>query len=154
MIIERLRRQVAMIDLSRNGVPVPNPSDQLVGPKVTLLNEYSASDGDLFPYRFRDAGLGKLVGKRSWGGVIGITGSLPFMDGGELNRPEFAKYAKDGSSWIIEGYGVDPDIVVDNDPAREFRGEDQQLDKAIDVILEELRTRPTSLPAPPPWPVR
>ncbi len=154
MIIERLRRQVAMIDLSRNGVPIPNPSGQLVGPKVTLLNEYSASDGDLFPYRFRDAGLGKLVGKRSWGGVIGITGSLPFMDGGELNRPEFAKYAKDGSSWIIEGYGVDPDIVVDNDPAREFRGEDQQLDKAIDVILEELRTRPTSLPAPPPWPVR
>jgi tricorn protease len=154
MIIERLRRQVAMIDLARNGVPIPNPSGQLVGPKVTLLNEYSASDGDLFPYRFRDAGLGKLVGKRSWGGVIGITGSLPFMDGGELNRPEFAKYAKDGSSWIIEGHGVEPDIVVDNDPARELRGEDQQLDKAIDVILEELRNRPTSLPPPPPWPVR
>jgi tricorn protease len=154
MIIERLRREVAMIDLRRNGQPVPNPREQLVGPKVTLLNEYSASDGDLFPYRFRDAGLGKLVGKRSWGGVVGISGSLPFMDGGELNRPEFAKYAKDGSAWIIEGHGVDPDIVIDNDPAREFRGEDQQLDKAIDVILEELRSRPASLPVPPPWPVK
>jgi len=154
MIIERLRREVAMIDLRRNGQPVPDPREQVVGPKVTLLNEYSASDGDLFPYRFRDAGLGKLVGKRSWGGVIGIAGTLPFMDGGELNRPEFATYAKDGSAWIIEGHGVDPDIVVDNDPAREFRGEDQQLDKAIDVILEELRSRPTSLPGPPPWPVK
>lgn len=154
MIIERLRREVAMIDLRRNGLPVPDPREQVVGPKVTLLNEYSASDGDLFPYRFRDAGLGKLVGKRSWGGVIGIAGSLPFMDGGELNRPEFATYAKDGSAWIIEGHGVDPDIVVDNDPAREFRGEDQQLDKAIDVILEELRHRPAALPAPPPWPVK
>ncbi|MFO1446652.1 MAG: PDZ domain-containing protein [Opitutaceae bacterium] len=154
MIIERLRRQLSMISLPRGGTPSPNPGGQLVGPKVTLLNEYSASDGDIFPYRFRAAGLGKLVGKRSWGGVVGITSSLPFLDGGELSKPEFASYAADGSSWIIEGHGVDPDIVVDNDPAREFRGEDQQLDKAIDVVMDELKAKPSTLPTPPPYPVK
>jgi len=153
-IIERLRRELALINIRRNGVPAANPTQQLVGPKVTLLNEYSASDGDLFPYRFREHGLGKLVGKRSWGGVVGISGTLPFTDGGSLNKPEFAPYAKDGKGWIIEGHGVDPDIVVDNDPAREFRGEDQQLDKAIEVILGELKTKGQTLPPPPAWPVK
>ncbi len=154
MIAERLNRELVMISMSRNGSPSPNPSDQLVGPKVTLMNEYSASDGDLFPYRFRSMGIGKLIGKRSWGGVVGISGSLPFVDNGTLMRPEFAPYSKDGKTWIIEGHGVDPDIVVDNDPAREFKGEDQQLDKAIDVILEELKSKAQTLPPPPPFPVK
>ena len=152
MIIERLQRELTMINIRRNGTPSTNPAQMLLGPQVTLLNEYSASDGDLFPYRFREKGLGKLIGKRSWGGVVGISGSLPFTDGGDLRKPEFAPYAKDGKSWIIEGHGVDPDIVVDNDPAREFRGEDQQLDKAIEVILEELKTKGRTLPPPPAWP--
>ena len=152
MIIERLQRELTMINIRRNGTPSTNPAQMLLGPQVTLLNEYSASDGDLFPYRFRENGLGKLIGKRSWGGVVGISGSLPFTDGGDLRKPEFAPYAKDGKSWIIEGHGVDPDIVVDNDPAREFRGEDQQLDKAIEVILEELKTKGRTLPPPPAWP--
>ncbi len=153
-IIERLRRELAMVSVRRGGTPNTNPSHMLLGPKVTLLNEYSASDGDLFPYRFREHGLGKLIGKRSWGGVVGISNSLPFIDGGELRKPEFAPYSKDGRNWIIEGQGVDPDIVVDNDPAREFRGEDQQLDKAIEVILEELKTKGQSLPPPPPGPIK
>ena len=152
MIIERLQRELTMINIRRNGTPSTNPAQMLLGPQVTLLNEYSASDGDLFPYRFREKGLGKLIGKRSWGGVVGISGSLPFTDGGDLRKPEFAPYAKDGKSWIIEGHGVDPDIVVDNDPAREFRGEDQQLDKGIMVILEELKTKGRTLPPPPAWP--
>lgn len=154
MIIERLRRELAMINYRRGSLPTQNPADMLLGPKVTLLNEYSASDGDLFPYRFRTHGLGKLIGKRSWGGVVGIRGSLPLTDGGTLNKPEFGPYAKDGSKWIIEGEGVVPDIVVDNDPAREFRGEDQQLDRGISEILEELRTKGQKLPPPPPWPVK
>ncbi len=85
---------------------------------------------------------------------MGISNSLPFIDGGELRKPEFAPYSKDGRNWIIEGQGVDPDIVVDNDPAREFRGEDQQLDKAIEVILEELKTKAQTLPPPPPGPIK
>jgi len=152
MIIERLQRELTMINIRRNGTPSTNPAQMLLGPKVTLLNEYSASDGDLFPFRFRENGLGKLIGKRSWGGVVGISGSLPFTDGGSLNKPEFAPYAKDGKSWVIEGHGVDPDIVVDNDPAREFRGEDQQLDRGIEEILAELKTHGQTLPPPPPWP--
>ncbi|MEI7684419.1 MAG: PDZ domain-containing protein [Planctomycetota bacterium] len=153
-IIERLRRELAMVSQSRDTVPYPNPREIHVGPRVCLMNEFSASDGDLFPYRFRLHKLGKLVGKRSWGGVIGIRGSLPFVDGGALNKPEFASYDVDGKKWIIEGHGVDPDIVVDNDPAREFAGQDDQLTRGIELILEELRQADRTLPMPPPFPKR
>lgn len=152
MIIERLRRELVMVSVARNGIPNTNPGGMLLGPMVALLNEWSASDGDIFPYRFRAMGLGKLVGKRSWGGVVGIRNSLPLTDGGYLNRPEFAPYSKDGKEWVMEGYGVDPDFVVENEPAKEFKGEDQQLDKAIEVVLEELKTKGRDLPPVPPYP--
>lgn len=151
-LIERLRREMVMIAIARNGQPRPDPADQMVGPMVCLLNEYSASDGDLFPFRFRAHKLGKLIGKRSWGGVVGIRGTLPFLDGGYLNRPEFSRYDVKGKEWIIEGHGVDPDIVVDNDPAEEFAGKDAQLERAIQEILEELKTKEVNLPPPPPGP--
>lgn len=154
MLIERLRRELAMVSQSRDTAPYPNPREVHVGPRVVLMNEFSASDGDLFPYRFRLHKLGKLIGKRSWGGVIGIRGTLPFVDGGVLNKPEFASYDTEGKSWIIEGHGVDPDIVVDNDPAREFAGTDDQLNRAIEVVLEELRQSDRPLPPPPPFPKR
>jgi tricorn protease len=95
-----------------------------------------------------------VIGKRTWGGVVGIRGSLPLTDGGILNRPEFAPYSKDGKDWVIEGYGVDPDIVVDNDPAKEFRGEDEQLNRAIEEIQNELKTKSHDLPPVPPYPNR
>ncbi len=152
MLIERLRRELVMVGIARNGTPTPDPVDQIVGPKVCLMNEFSASDGDLFPYRFRQEKLGKLIGKRSWGGVVGIRNPLPLVDGGTLNRPEFSRYDVAGKEWIIEGHGVDPDIVVDNDPAKEYAGEDQQLNKAIEVILEELKTAEKNLPPVPPYP--
>ena len=154
IIIERLRRALVMVSIQRNGVPQTNPSETFIGPMTALMDEFSASDGDIFPYRFKAMGLGKLIGKRSWGGVIGIRGSLPFSDGGELRRPEFAPYSKDGQGWVIESHGVDPDIVVDNDPDKEFHGEDQQLDKAIEVIQEELKTKGRELPPVPPYPDR
>ena len=154
-ITERLARQLIFYTVLRNGPPNPNPGGVMLGPKVLLLNEFSASDGDIFPYRFKKLGLGKLIGKRSWGGIVGIRGSLPFVDGGTLNRPEFANgMSTDGKQWMIEGHGVDPDIVVDNDPAHEFKGEDQQLDKAIEVILEELKTKAVDIPPIPPYPVK
>ncbi len=154
MLIERLRREIAMIDKPRNAQRRPDPDATFLGPMVCLLNEYSASDGDLFPYRFRQAKLGKLIGKRSWGGVVGIRGTLPLLDGGFLNRPEFASYSVDGKEWIIEGHGVEPDIYVDNDPAREFAGEDQQLERAIQEVLAEMARKNTDLPPPPPYPVK
>jgi tricorn protease len=151
-LIERLRREIAMVNISRNTVATPNPSGMFQGPMVCLINEFSASDGDLFPYRFKKYKLGKLVGKRTWGGVVGIRGTLPLLDGGYLNKPEFAPYDVEGKQWIIEGHGVDPDIVVDNDPAREYAGVDDQLNKAIEVIKEELKTKERNLPPVPPFP--
>jgi tricorn protease len=154
LVIERLRRALVMVEIARNGMPEPNPPRTFLGPMVTLTNEFSASDGDIFPYRFKTLGLGKLIGKRTWGGVIGIRDSLPLVDGGQFFKPEFAPYSKDGKEWMIEGHGVDPDIVVDNDPGKEFRGEDQQLDRAIQELQEELKTKRYELPPPPPYPNR
>ena len=152
MIIERLNRELAMVNISRNVAVSPNPGDMVVGPKVVLIDQYSASDGDIFPYRFKKYKMGKVIGKRSWGGVVGIRGSLPFVDGGSLSKPEFSRYDTEGKEWIMEGYGVDPDIEIDNDPALEYNGKDQQLDKAIEVILQELKSNPATLPKQPPYP--
>ena len=154
LVLERLRRALVMVGIARNGVPRPDPNDTFLGPMVTLINEFSASDGDIFPYRFKTLGLGKLIGKRTWGGVVGIRDSLPLVDGGQFFKPEFALYSKDGKEWIIEGHGVDPDIIVDNDPGKEFRGEDQQLDRAIQEIQAELKTKGYELPPVPPYPNR
>lgn len=152
MIIDRLRREIVMVEMARNTTPRPDPNEAVLGPMVCLIDEFSASDGDIFPYRFKMMKLGKLIGKRTWGGVVGIRGSLPLMDGGYLMKPEFAPYAKEGGKWVIEGHGVEPDIYVDNDPALEYEGVDQQLNKAIEVILEELKTREYNLPPIPPYP--
>ncbi|MFN2508875.1 MAG: S41 family peptidase [Chthoniobacterales bacterium] len=154
LVIERLRRALVMVEIARNGMPDTNPPQTFLGPMVTLINEFSASDGDIFPFRFKAMGLGKLIGKRTWGGVVGIRDPLPLTDGGQFFRPEFAPYSKDGKEWVIEGKGVEPDIVVDNDPAKEFRGEDQQLDKAIEEIKTELKTKRYDLPPVPPYPNR
>ncbi len=154
MIIERLRREIAMIGIARNSVPTVDPAGTFYGPMVCLMNEFSASDGDLFPYRFKHYKLGPLVGKRSWGGTVGIRGSLPFVDGGNLSKPEFSRVDVEGKKWIIEGYGVDPDIVQDNDPAKEFAGTDEQLLKGIDVILEKLKKEEKKIPELPPYPKR
>jgi tricorn protease len=154
LVVERLRREIAMVDIARNTVPNPDPNDMILGPKVCLIDEFSASDGDIFPYRFKKYELGKLIGKRTWGGVVGIRGTLPLLDGGFLNKPEFSRYGSNGEGWIMEGHGVDPDIVVDNDPAQEFAGIDAQLNKGIEVILEELKTKEQTLPPVPPWPIK
>lgn len=151
-IIERLRRELSMIEVARNTSITPDPDGMIVGPKVMLIDEFSASDGDIVGYRFRKAKLGPLIGKRTWGGVVGIRGSLPLLDGGYLNRPEFSRYDVEGKEWIMEGKGVEPDIFVDNDPAREFSGIDDQLNKAIEVIKEELKKNPVKLSDPPPYP--
>jgi tricorn protease len=152
MIIERLNREITMINMARNTEMSPGRLEMQWGPKCVLIDQYSASDGDLFPYQFKKLKIGKAIGKRTWGGVVGIRGSLPFIDGGSLMRPEFAPYDTEGKNWIIEGYGVDPDIEVDNDPAKEYAGEDQQLNRAIDLMKEELKSWPKELPAMPPFP--
>jgi tricorn protease len=149
MILERLTREIQRANTSRNSlIPTQTPAQMMLGPKVLLINKYSASDGDLFPYGFKKYGIGKVIGTRSWGGVIGIRGTLPFVDGTDLRKPEYASYSSDTGEWIIEGYGVDPDIFLDNDPAREFAGIDDQLNKAIELILEELKNYKPIPPVP------
>ena len=141
MIIERLLRKPYRLTMYRTSNLNGTEPDALVwGPKVLLVNKYSASDGDLFPWSFKETKLGTVIGTRSWGGIIGISGSLPYVDGTDIRVPFFTNYDTKGN-WIVENHGVDPDILIDNDPAREFAGEDQQLDKAIEVILEQLKDR-------------
>ncbi|MCX6232553.1 MAG: PDZ domain-containing protein [Bacteroidetes bacterium] len=152
MIIERLNRELVLMRVSRNNDPQGGRLAMQYGPKVILIDQYSASDGDLFPYQFKTMKIGKAIGVRTWGGVVGIRGSLPFIDGGTLSKPEFAHYDAQGKEFIIEGRGVEPDIKVENDPAKEYNGIDEQLDKAIEVILEELKNNPKELPPVPPYP--
>ncbi len=153
MIIERLMRTMTYVTMNTGAtVGDVNPGGTHLGPKIALCDRYSASDGDLFSYRFKFNKIGTLIGTRTWGGVVGIAGPAPTIDGGNINTPSWAPYAADGSSFIIEGYGVDPDIVIDNDPHREYLGQDDQLDKAISVALEKLETESRKVPEIPPFP--
>jgi tricorn protease len=119
------------------------------GPKVMLINGHAGSGGDAFPYFFREVGLGKLVGERTWGGLIGISSNPRLIDGSGITVPDFGFYKKNGT-WGIEGHGVDPDIVVQNDPAALAAGKDPQLDAGLKEVMEELKTNtPHDVPKPP-----
>jgi tricorn protease len=120
---------------------------------VSLISETSASDGDIFPAMFRKAGLGPLIGKRTWGGVVGISGLGPLLDGGTAYVPIGGTNDTDGS-WIIEGYGVDPDIEVTNDPQSVIDGKDPQLERAIAEVRAAMDREPRKLPNRPPDPVK
>ena len=155
MIIVRLMRQLTYMTMhtgQKEGDP--NPVGMHIGPKVTLLDKYSASDGDLFPYRFQVNKIGKTIGTRSWGGVVGYSGAISLIDGGSIVTPSYAPYDKDGKEFIIEGRGVVPDIIIENDPAQQYKGIDAQLNKAVEVILDELKQNPVVLPAIPAFPVK
>ncbi len=150
MILERLAREPYRLTMNRHTTMTGTiPESTLVGPMVCLINKYSASDGDLFPYGFRALGLGKLIGTRTWGGIVGISGSLPYIDGQDIRVPFSTSYNLDGE-WIIENHGIEPDIWVDNDPVREYAGEDQQLEVAIEEILRQLADRKPIPPVPAP----
>lgn len=153
MIIERLRRKVLALGYSRtNDDATTYPDGVFIGPMVSILDENSGSDGDIFPAMFREAGLGPLIGKRSWGGVVGITNRGGLIDGGVVNVPEFGFASKNGE-WVIEGYGVDPDIEVDNDPQSVLAGKDPQLERAIAEVMAKLKS-PVKLPGKPAPPVK
>jgi tricorn protease len=153
MVLNRLSRQLLMCTFGRTTGYAPYPDALFHGHLVCLLNEYSASDGDIFPAMFRRSGLGPLIGKRSWGGIIGITDRGSLIDGGTVNVPEFGNTEPDGA-WTIEGYGVDPDFEVDNDPASEIAGRDPQLEKGVQLVLDAIAREPRALPPRPADPVR
>lgn len=151
--IELLNRPVTNYWAIREGNDWPWPPDSHFGPKCMLINGLAGSGGDMFPWLFRYNNLGKLIGTRTWGGLVGISGNPAFVDGGSITVPNFGFYEKDGT-WGVEGHGTDPDIEVIDDPALMVKGGDPQLDKAIEHMLAEIQSRPFVKPTRPASPNR
>jgi tricorn protease len=151
--IELLNRPATNYWARRDGHDWPWPPDAHFGPKCMLINGLSGSGGDAFPFYFKQAKLGKLIGMRTWGGLVGLSGYPPLIDGGDIECPSFAFYENDGT-WGVEGHGVDPDIEVIDDPALMVDGGDPQLDRAIAQMLEELEKHPYVAPKRPAYPDR
>jgi tricorn protease len=151
--IEMLRKPLVSYWATRHGDPIRSPNAVILGPKVMLTDETAGSGGDLLPWMFHKFGLGKLVGKRTWGGLVGILGFPVLMDGGRVTAPDLAIFTENG--WVVENVGVPPDIEVEQDPAAVAKGNDPQLDRAIEEALAELAKNPgPSAPKRPPFPVR
>lgn len=149
LIFERLRRILAGMDAPRNWESGTVPPVVFHGAMACITNHYAASDGDLFSYFFKYYKLGPLIGERTWGGVRGIRGNIPLIDGGYITRPEFSRYGLD-SRWVVENKGVQPDIVVENRPEQVVKGQDPQLEKAIELVMKEIQANPKKLPPRPP----
>ena len=154
MVVERLARTLHGTLFARNHEHADTfPRVVQSGPKVALINEDTASDGDIFANAFRQWQLGPLIGKRTWGGVVGITDRGSLLDGGNVFVPEFGTADAKGH-WIIEGHGVDPDIVVDEDPIAVIQGHDPQLERGIAELLKQLPATPAGLPERPAAPIK
>ncbi len=148
--IDVLRRPLISYWAMRYGADLKTPSASIQGPKVMLIDETAGSGGDLLPWMFRKFQLGKLIGKRTWGGLVGILGFPVLMDGGFVTAPNLAIWTEEG--WVVENEGVPPDIEVEQTPADVIAGRDPQLEKAIQVVLDELKKNPSKQPVRPPYP--
>jgi tricorn protease len=149
LIFERLRRVLVGMGSARNWENSTTPPIVFHGYMACVTNQYAASDGDIFSQFFKVYKLGPLIGERTWGGVRGIRGDIPLIDGGYITRPEFAEYGLD-SKWTVENHGVAPDIEVDNRPDDVFRGKDAQLERAIQEVMKQIEANPKTLPQRPP----
>lgn len=145
LLLEKLSRRQYGYDISRYGSIGTYPSHSVAGPMVAVTDEHAGSDGDIFSHQFKQMKLGVLVGKRTWGGVIGINPRLALADGTLTSQPEYATYMKD-VGWKVENYGTDPDVEVDIAPQDFVKGKDPQLDKAIEIALNQLKKKPVKLP--------
>ena len=150
--IDILLRQYQAHWAMRYGKDLKSPSASIQGPKVMIIDENAGSGGDMLPYMFRKFNVGTLVGKTTWGGLVGILGFPELMDGGFVTAPNLAIWTKDG--FIVENVGVPPDIEVEQTPAEVIEGHDPQLEKAIEVVMEQLRENPPEEPVRPPYPIR
>ncbi len=150
-VIDYLKKPLMSYWAVRDGEDFRMPFGTIPGPKAMLINEYAGSGGDLLPWMFRRAGLGPLIGKRTWGGLIGIGGYPQLIDGGSVTAPHFAFYSPEGK-WEVENHGVDPDIVSEFDPKAWREGHDSQLEKAVDLLVQELKKNPPKKTERPPYP--
>jgi tricorn protease len=145
LILEKLARKRIGYDVSRWGKPEPYPADSLLGPTIAITNEHAGSDGDIFSHCFKLMKVGTLIGKRTWGGVIGIWPRHGLVDNSIITQPEYSFWFTD-VGWNVENYGTDPDIEVEISPQEWNRGEDPQLDRSIALLLEQLEHHPVKLP--------
>ncbi len=150
-VVDYLRKPLNSYWAVRDGQDWRQPFGTMQGPKIMLVNEYSGSGGDYLPYMFRRAGVGPLLGKRTWGGLVGIGGYPVLLDGGSVTAPHFAFYTPEGQ-WEIENHGVAPDVEVEWDPKAWREGRDPQLEKAVDWLLQEVQKNPQKQPQRPPYP--
>ncbi|HEY3400000.1 MAG TPA: PDZ domain-containing protein [Geothrix sp.] len=150
--IDLLRRPFTAMWAMRYGQDLKSPQASIQGPKVMLVDETAGSGGDLLPWMFRKFGLGPLVGRPTWGGLVGILGFPTLMDGGNITAPNLAIWTEKG--WVVENEGVAPDIEVEQLPKDVIAGRDPQLEKAIDLMKAELKKNPPQKLARPPYPVR
>jgi len=151
--IDILRRPYVSSWATRYGEDFATPQAAIFGPKVMLIDETAGSGGDLLPWMFRKFGLGKLVGRRTWGGLVGILGFPELMDGGEVTAPNLGFWTEE-EGFGVENVGVPPDVEVEQWPSEVMAGRDPQLDQAIEIVLAELATNPPKSPVRPPFPVR
>jgi tricorn protease len=137
--------------IERDGKPVHDPQGAIFGPKAMIINQSAGSGGDAMPWYFRKAALGTLVGVRTWGGLVGIGGYPTLIDGGTVTAPRYAIYGLNGE-WEVEGRGIPPDIEVEELPKDAAAGHDAQLERAVAIVLEQLREHPLSASPIPPYP--
>ena len=151
--VEKLGRKLLSRATPRYGQDFDNPAGAIYGPKAILANEWAGSGGDAFPYFFRKAGVGPIIGKRTWGGLVGINGFRALLDGGGVTVPQFGLWSPQDGKWIAENHGIDPDIEVNNTPDLVQSGRDPQLERAIAYIQEQLKQHPPKDYQHPPFPV-
>ena len=150
-IIDMLKRPLRNCAISREGEKFCSPLAQIYGPKTMIINEMSGSGGDALPWMFRQDKIGPLVGMKTWGGLVGIYGYPPLLDGGFVTAPRVGIYGLHGD-WEVENKGIPPDIEVENDPASVAAGHDRQLEKAVEVTMDALKKNPVTIPDHPPYP--
>jgi tricorn protease len=150
-IVDYMSRPLLNYWKSRYGKPQWSPTASIFGPKAMIINEWAGSGGDALPYYFKKRGLGPLIGKRTWGGLVGISGYPVLMDGGGMTSPTIGYVSEDGE-FGIENYGVAPDIEVEITPADYVAGRDTQLEKAVQVLLDDLKKNPPKEFKPGPYP--
>jgi tricorn protease len=150
-IVQHLDRKMLSLVATRDGEDEVQPQGAIFGPKVMIINELAGSGGDAMPNYFRRAGVGKLIGKRTWGGLVGRAGAPPLMDGGFVTAPSSAVWGPEGA-WDAENVGIPPDIEVEQDPELVRQGKDPQLERAIEVVMAELQKSPVKKPKRPRYP--
>ena len=150
-IIEYLKRPLLSLVATRDGADEQQPQGAIFGPKVMIINEFAGSGGDAMPWYFHRAGVGQLIGKRTWGGLVGRAAAPELMDGGFASAPSSGVWNPNGQ-WEVENHGITPDIEVDMDPEASRNGHDPQLEKAVQVVMEELAQHPVPHPKRPAYP--